>query len=122
MATNVPVTDWRRTSGNGELGSTSATLVTDSDEQIVTLSGLSLIALPGSYTPVPASDWATVETVPASTWRTTTGLNESTSDGPFDISDPQGDLLVDTLGNQVVDTGVTMDIIPASDWEEDDSI
>ena len=121
MSKNVPASVWRRTSGNGELATASGDLVTLSGLNLVTLSGEQLVILGGSYTPIPATVWATVETKPASVWRKTSGLNENTYDGPNDIADPQGNLLVDTVGNNVVDTGIDMNIIPDTVWTEDDS-
>jgi len=123
MSVNVPTNVWRRTSGNGELGTTDLTLTTLNDDQLVTLSGLLLIALPGSYTATPASEWSNgTETLPASVWRTTSGNNDSAADGPSDLVDTAGDFIVDTSGDQVIDTGITMDIIPDTIWEEDNSI
>lgn len=122
MSVGVPTTEWRRTSGNGELGTTDENLVTDSGLQLVTLSGLSLVTLTGTYTPVPANVWGTVETVPASVWRKTSGLDDSNPDGPNNIDDTLGNLLVDTAGNFVVDTGIEMPGTPTNTWEENDAI
>lgn len=60
--------------------------------------------------------------VPVTVWRNTNGLSEFSDDGPNDIVDTLSNNLVDTLGNQVVDTGVVDTLIPATVWEEDDSI
>lgn len=122
MSVNVPTTEWRRTSGNGELATTDATLVTDSGLQLITLSGDSLIALFGSYTPIPASTWAIVEPTPISVWQKTSGNTESVFDGPSDIDDTLGNLLVDTVSNNIVDTGIDMNITPESVWTENDGV
>lgn len=68
MAKSTPATDWRRTSGNGELGAANGFLTTDSGNQITTLSVLNLALLSGSYTPIPATEWDNTETVPATIW------------------------------------------------------
>lgn len=60
--------------------------------------------------------------VPATTWRDTNGLTEFSSEGANDIVDTLGNNLVDTLDNQIVDTGVIATVIPATEWEEDDSL
>lgn len=122
MSVNVPDTIWRRTSGNGELATDSGFLTTLSGNQITTLSGNDLIILGGSYTPVPASVWAKVGTTPASEWRPPDGLSEFSSEGASDIVDSSADNLVDPSGDQIVDTGVIETDIPASVWEEDDSL
>ena len=122
MSVNVPTNQWRRTSGNGELGETSGNLTTLSGNQLVTLSGNDLVVLFGSYEPVPATEWANSDPAPATEWRPTDGLSEFESGDPSDIVDPLGNNLVDTLGNQIVDTGVTETMIPATEWEEDDSL
>lgn len=59
MATNVPVTVWRPTDGDAEMGlSDSADITTLSGLGITTLSGDQLIVGPGSVTPKPATVWA----------------------------------------------------------------
>lgn len=122
MSVGVPVTEWRRTSGNGELGTTSDNIVTLSGLQIVTLAGADLVILAGSYTPVPGTVWDVLEPTPVTEWRPTIGNDEFGSDGVSDIADPSGNLLVDTAGNQVVDTGVTDTALAATEWIEDDSV
>lgn len=121
MSVGVPVTDWRATSGNGELDTASGNLITLSGLQLVTLSGSDLVLLGGSFVPVPANIWGTVETIPASIWQPTGNNDEFSSGGVYDIADPAGVLLVDTAGVQVVDTGVINTPLDASIWEEDDS-
>lgn len=59
---------------------------------------------------------------PQTIWRDTSGLTEYSSDGPNNIVDTLGNLLVDPSGNFVVDTSVVATLIPATVWEEDDSI
>lgn len=120
MSKNVPVSEWRRTSGNGELATTDTTLVTDSGLQLITLSGLNLIALSGSYTAIPTTNWGKIEVVPSSVWRKTSGNDDSVFDGPDDIVDTVGVFLVDTVGNNIVDTGIDMNVIPQTEWEQDD--
>lgn len=65
---------------------------------------------------------ATTGNPPATIWRATSGNNDSVSYGPDFIVDTAGNLLVDPQGNFVIDTGITMPLIPATIWEEDDSI
>lgn len=60
--------------------------------------------------------------VPDTVWRKTNGLNDSESTGETFIVDTTGDYLVDPDGDYVVDTGIEMAQIPATEWEEDDSI
>lgn len=60
--------------------------------------------------------------VPVSVWRDQSGLYEYSSEGPNDIVDTVDDNLVDTDGNQIVDTGVLATLIPASEWIEDDEV
>lgn len=122
MSVNMPVTEWRRTSGNGELGNTSDTLVTLNDLQLITLSGEDIITLEGTYTPIPQTIWDTVEPTPTTVWLTTPIETENVFDGPNDLVDTLGNNIVDTDGNQIVDTGITMDLPPDTIWEEDDSI
>lgn len=122
MSVDVPVSTWRRTSGNGELATTSGNLVTLSGSQLITLSGLNLVILGGSYTAVPATAWATVETAPVSLWRPTDGHSDFSNDGVAFIVDPSRNFLVDTIRNNIVDTGVVESEIPATDWIEDDSL
>lgn len=122
MSTNVPTNIWRRTSGNGELSVTEANLITDDGKQFITLNGVELIVLSGSYSPIPDSEWEVDEIVPTSVWRKTSGLDESVLDGQNSVIDPQGNFLVDTTGNQVVDTGIDMNVTPDSIWTEDDAI
>lgn len=122
MSVNVPVTDWRRTSGNGELGTTSDNIITLSGSQIVTLAGNDLVVLAGSYTPVPGTIWENIEPIPATLWRPTDGLSDFDNEGVSDIVDTTGEDLVDTTGEQIVDTGVLGTEIPATDWVQDDSI
>lgn len=58
MATNVPVTIWRPTDGESEMGqSDSENITTLSGLNITTLSGNELIVGPGSYTPKPTTVW-----------------------------------------------------------------
>lgn len=58
MATNVPVTIWRPTDGNAEMGqSDSENITTLSGLNITALNGDELIVAPGSYTPKPATVW-----------------------------------------------------------------
>lgn len=59
--------------------------------------------------------------VPATIWRVTSGNYDSTPDGPNDIADPSGVLLVDPSGVQIIDTGLEMPIIPDTEWSQDDS-
>lgn len=60
--------------------------------------------------------------VPATQWRNTNGLTEFNSDGNFYITDPDGFYLVDPSIFYVVDTGVIANLIPATVWEQDDSV
>lgn len=60
--------------------------------------------------------------VPVTVWRKTDGLDENVFGGPYDIADPQGDHLVDTVGNQIVDTGIEMNVTPTTIWSENDSL
>lgn len=58
MAANVPVTVWRPTNGESEMGqSDSENITTLSGINIATLSGNELIVAPGDYTPKPATVW-----------------------------------------------------------------
>lgn len=59
---------------------------------------------------------------PVTIWRDTDGLTEYGSDVPDYIVDTSSFYLVDTTGDYVVDTGVTAQLIPATVWEEDDSL
>lgn len=59
---------------------------------------------------------------PATVWRNTNGLTEYSSESANDIADTLGNNLVDTLGNQIIDTGVIATLIPATAWEQDDSL
>lgn len=60
--------------------------------------------------------------VPQTTWQATDGLSEFTNEGANDIVDTAGNSLVDTTGSQIVDTGVVQATIPATVWEEDNSL
>ena len=60
--------------------------------------------------------------VPVTSWQSTDGLSEFSNTGANDIVDTAGNNLVDTAANQIVDTGVTETRIPATIWEEDDSL
>lgn len=60
--------------------------------------------------------------VPQTVWRDTNGLSEYSNTGVDYIVDTTSFYLVDTLGFYIVDTGVTENLIPATVWEEDDSI
>jgi len=122
MSVNVPDTNWRRTSGNGEIGSTEASITTLSGEQLITLGGLSLIVLPGSYAPVPVTEWEPTDPLPISEWRPTDGLSDYGSEGISNIVDTSGDYLIDTTGDFIVDTGVTETEIPKSEWTENDGV
>lgn len=58
MATNVPVTIWRPSNGDAEMGqSDSEDIVTLSGLGITTLSDEQLIVAPGSYTLKPTTVW-----------------------------------------------------------------
>jgi len=59
---------------------------------------------------------------PATIWRTTDGLTDFDNEGFNYIVDSLGDFLVDPTGDFVVDTGVVANLIPATIWEEDNSI
>lgn len=59
---------------------------------------------------------------PVSIWRKTSGNDERSYDGPNDIDDPLANLLVDTVGNNIVDTGITMTVTPQTEWAEDNSV
>lgn len=122
MPVNVPVSEWRRTSGNGELGTTSGNVTTLNGLQIITLAGADLVISEGSYTAVPATEWAVVDSVSATEWRPTDGLSDFSDEGASDIVDTTGEHLVDTTSIQIVDTGVLETEIPATDWIQDDSI
>lgn len=59
MSTNLPATLWRPTDGYDEMGqSDSGDITTLSGLGITALSGIQLIVLPGSYTPLPATGWS----------------------------------------------------------------
>lgn len=60
--------------------------------------------------------------VPATVWRDTNGLSEYSNTGVDYIVDTTNFYLVDTVGFYIVDTGVAANLIPATIWEEDDSI
>lgn len=60
--------------------------------------------------------------VPVTTWRDTNGLTEYSNGGIFNIDDNLSQLLIDPSGTFIVDTGVLANLIPASVWEEDNSI
>lgn len=60
--------------------------------------------------------------VPVTVWRDTNGLTEYSTEAANDIVDTLDNNLVDTVGNQIVDTGVVATLIPATAWEEDDSL
>lgn len=120
MSVGLPISVWRRTSGNGELGTTDESITTLDNVQITTLSGLSLVALEGSYTPTPATEWEVDDDIPSSEWRPTDGLSEFGSGEPSDIVDTEDVSLVDTEGVQIVDTGVIETLIPSTEWEEND--
>lgn len=58
MPANVPVTIWRPTNGDAEMGqSDSEDITTISGLGITTLSGSQLIVAPGTYTPKLATVW-----------------------------------------------------------------
>lgn len=59
--------------------------------------------------------------VPATIWQGGDGT-EYANTGVNNIADTAGELFVDTVGIEVVDTGVTVTPVPASIWSEDDSI
>ena len=58
---------------------------------------------------------------PATIWRETSGNYEYTNTGVRKIIDTVNSFLVDTLGNNIIDTGVEMRIYPATVWREDDN-
>jgi len=60
--------------------------------------------------------------VPQTAWRDQNGLTEYGSDAPNYIVDTTDFYLVDPSGFYIVDTGVTATLIPATVWEEDDSV
>jgi flagellar basal body rod protein FlgG len=60
--------------------------------------------------------------IPQTVWRSTDGLTEYSSDGANYLIDTTNFYLVDTTGYYLVDTGVVENLIPATAWEEDDSI
>lgn len=60
--------------------------------------------------------------VPQTAWRSTNGLVDYGSESPNNIVDASGNYLVDPSGNFIVDTGVIANLIPATVWEQDDSI
>jgi hypothetical protein len=59
---------------------------------------------------------------PVSVWRNTDGLTEYSSEGANYIVDTADFYLVDTTGFYVIDTGVVADLIPASEWVENDAV
>lgn len=120
MSVNVPQTEWRPTSGIGESGSSSdLDITTLSGVDIASLAGVQLVTLEGTYTPLPASEWAKAETTPASEWRPTDGLSEFSNEGPNNIVDTLGVFLVDPSAVFIVDTGV-IEMIPDTEWIEND--
>lgn len=60
--------------------------------------------------------------VPVSIWQSTDGLSDFSNTGANNIVDTLGNYLVDPSGNFIVDTGVIQFRIPATEWEQDDSV
>lgn len=60
--------------------------------------------------------------VPVTVWRNTSGLGEYDNTGANYIVDTADFYLTDPSGYYIVDTGVTFNNIPATEWEEDNSI
>lgn len=60
--------------------------------------------------------------VPVTVWQPTSGNSDFVDTGVNYIDDTAGFYLVDPSGFYIVDTGVTENLIPATIWEEDDSI
>lgn len=60
--------------------------------------------------------------VPVTTWQSTSGLNDFSNGAINNIVDPSGTFLVDPSGTFIVDTGVIDNLIPATEWEEDNSV
>lgn len=59
---------------------------------------------------------------PQTQWRDPSGLVTFTNEDPNNIVDTADNYLVDPSGNFIVDTGVVETLIPATVWEEDDSV
>lgn len=59
--------------------------------------------------------------VPATVWTDPVREVEFSSGAEVNIVDTVGQLLVDTVAVEVVDTGVTATYMPATTWTEDDS-
>jgi len=60
--------------------------------------------------------------VPVTIYRDQSGLTEYTSEGANYIVDTTDTFLVDTNGDNIVDTGVLATLIPQTVWTEDNSI
>jgi hypothetical protein len=60
--------------------------------------------------------------LPATIWQNPNQSIEPTVGDANDIVDPSANTLVDPSGNQIIDTGVEIDSMPATAWEEDDDI
>jgi hypothetical protein len=60
--------------------------------------------------------------VPVTIYRDTDGLAEYSNVGASYIVDPSDTFLVDPSDTYIVDTGVVQSRIPATVWEEDDSL
>lgn len=64
MAVDVPVTQWRPTSGLTEMGNDGETNITTlGDVQITTLSGVDLVTLEGTVTMIPPTEWVEDDSV-----------------------------------------------------------
>lgn len=60
--------------------------------------------------------------VPQTVWRDTNGLTEYSGGAIRYIVDTLGAFLVDPSATFIIDTGVIADLIPATVWEENDSV
>ena len=59
MATNVPITIWQPTNGNGEMSSQTALNITSiSGNNLITISGNTLVTGTGVFTPIPVTIWS----------------------------------------------------------------
>lgn len=59
---------------------------------------------------------------PITIWRNNNGFGEYSGTGVLDIMDTTGAFLVDTVANNIVDTGIAFTDKPKTIWSENDGI
>ncbi len=109
-----PATQWFNPNRNGTYAiGTSSNLVTNAGDFLVTNAGDFLITNSVTITPQAPSAW-TVSSKNDTAWIKLS----STSGTVYSIADPSANLLNDPSGNSVVDTGVGINVTPATAWTE----